>query len=659
MAIKTQGLKIRTKLLAMVLLLILVALSVGAATFYLLNMKMDEHKPQLVPALETTYSIDSLIAKARLFEKEFLFYSSLGKKKEYKEKQISYHQQMLATYNNIGGLLKDFSAGGSNQFSTMEKRNQLSNNIRLSFNGMMNGLRGLSKELLDGKSALQVDAQYAVYQKGLNELTSSVAEMRRHINQALDAQQEASAAFEKNIQNILIGVAVGILVLAVIAGIFVSRRISSQLNILMGGLENIKQGNLKEIPVTSKDEFAEIAKTFNQSLDSVKSFVRSDEERQASEENVINFLEVVSEASEGDLTLRAPVTEDAFGTIADSYNLMIESLAALLTDTTINAEEVGEESRHLLEIFQNMKDGADNQLQHVSSAIDAAEETAGSAKQIAQKTSLAQQAATSVEEATNLGNERVNRNIEGMQLIRVTVQVINKKMKSLSERLLEIGTISQLISDVATRTTILAMNASIEASRAGEQGRGFLVISDEIKRLADEASEATRQIGGIIKAIQSEANEVTLALEEETTTVEEQTKIAQDTGEALAAINQATTESKQVVTEITNLSQEQQRISDDMVATIHKMSEITASTSAMITTSSQISEGLNGVSESLLQSLGQFRLSADEEEMAYDAVAEIETVAEPQEKEIPADVMDQIFADPEEEEESISPEVPA
>jgi len=631
MATKTQGLKIRTKLLAMVLLLVFISIGVGAISFYGLSKTVEKYQGHLLPALEAAHNIEASIAKARRFEKEFFLFSSLGKKKEYIKKQKSYHQQMLATYNYIPGELKNLSIGSYDQFSSQQDRAELSNAIRLSFNGMMNALRPLSKELLAGKSFLEVSEPYAIYKKAVRELESSAAKMRSHLSQALVSQKQSALTFEADMVTTLLALGCGMIIFGVVAGLFVSRRITSQLDILMNGIEAVGEGDFTEITVNSKDEFAEIARAFNHSLKRIKSFVKTDAERQATEENVINFLEVVSEASEGDLTLRAPVTEDAFGTIADSYNLMIESLADLLTDTTINAEEVGEESRHLLEIFENMKDGADHQLQYVSTAIDAAEETAGSAAQIAEKTALAQSAAASVEEATTLGNERVNRNIEGMQLIRVTVQVINKKMKSLAERLLEIGTISQLISDVATRTTILAMNASIEASRAGEQGRGFLVISDEIKRLADEASEATRQIGGIIKAIQSEANEVTLALEEETTTVEEQTKIAQDTGEALAAINQATNESKQVVTEITTLSQEQQKISDGMVATIHKMSEITASTSSMITTSSQISEGLNGVSESLLQSLGQFRLASSDEE------APLEITREPMQDDIVSD----------------------
>lgn len=630
MATKTQGLRIRTKLMAMIMLMVFISIVVGAASFFGLSKLVEQYQTHLLPALEATHGIDATAARARRYEKEFFLFSSLGNNLQYKKKQQGYHQQFLNNIKEIIPGLKKIRVSENDTFSDSKERQALLNDIRNAYGGTLNTFRPLAAELLAGKSFIEVPELYAPYKKNINQLTGKIVELRDHLSVAMQNQRQASVEFQKKMITALLGLSIGMIIFGNVAGLFVSRRITTPLNKLMEGIEKVGKGDIVEISVPSKDEFAEIARVFNETIDRIKGYIKTDEERQKSDENVINFLEVVSEAAEGDLTLRAPVTEDTFGTIADSYNLMIESLAALLTDTSINAEEVGEESRQLLEIFQTIKEGTDKQLQHVASATDAAAETAASATQIAEKTSLAQQAAMSVDEATTLGNERVNRSIEGMQLIRVTVQVINKKMKSLAERMLEIGTISQLISDVATRTTILAMNASIEASRAGEQGRGFLVISDEIKRLADEASEATRQIGGIIKAIQSEANEVTLALEEETSTVEEQTKIAQETGEALTAINKATNDSKQVVTEITKLSQEQQQISGGMVSTIRQMAEITADTSAMITTSSQISEGLNGVSESLLQSLGQFRLSSDDDEV-------IEIEAQPQ------DIVNQTF----------------
>lgn len=619
MSTQTKGWKIRSKLLAMVMLLVLVSIGVGAVAYYgftQANNALNEMHQNLVPELTKVDEISHNVAKARRYEKEFFLFSSLGKSETFTKKQQAYFKKLTQTYGIVAKTIESLH--------DEEMREEFGNNpdriemeamltrLEEDFFAVQKSLTPLADKLLAGKSFLEVSKEYGAYKGNVHKLELKSKTMRENILAKLETQKAENAHFSGQLNTLIIAVGLGAALFGIVTGLFVANRITVPLNILMRGIESVGKGEIVEIQAPSRDEFAEIARVFNETIGRLKNYIRTDEQRQKTEENVINFLEVVSDASDGDLTVRAPVTEDAFGSIADAYNLMIESLADLLTETTRDAREVGDESRHLNDIFLRMKSGAESQLQFVTEATDAAGNTADSASDIADKAALAQTTSEKVDEATGLGSAQVAKNIEGMQLIRVTVQVINKKMKSLSERLLEIGTISQLISDVATRTTILAMNASIEASRAGEQGRGFLVISDEIKRLADESSEATREIGGIIKAIQSEANDVTSALEEETSTVEQQTRLAQETGIALEEIEKATQRSKQLVNEITGLSQNQHQSSDSMVNAIRKMADITAQTSSLVTEASQISEGLNGVSEKLLDSLAQFVLSKDE-----------------------------------------------
>jgi methyl-accepting chemotaxis protein len=619
MSTQTKGWRIRSKLLAMILLLVFISISAGVVAFYGFtqsNKSLSTMHEILVPELAKVDEITHSVASARRFEKEFFLFSSLGRSEEFIKKQQSYLTELTDEYNETAKLIESMHGAElldpANANTDQIELEALLTRLEEAYAAVQKSLKPLEDKLMAGSSFLDVSKEYGLYKSNVHNLEQRAKIMRENVLAKLEKQKADNNHFTGQLTTIILATGLGAVLFGLIAGLFVSKRITVPLNILMRGIESVGKGDIVDIQAPSKDEFAEIARVFNETIGRLKNYIQTDEQRQKTEENVINFLEVVSDASEGDLTVRAPVTEDAFGSIADAYNLMIESLADLLSETTRDAREVGEESRHLNEIFLRMKSGAESQLQYVTEATDAAGNTAEAASEIANKAALAQNTSDKVDEATGIGSAQIAKNIEGMQLIRVTVQVINKKMKSLSERLLEIGTISQLISDVATRTTILAMNASIEASRAGEQGRGFLVISDEIKRLADESSEATREIGGIIKAIQSEANDVTSALEEETSTVEQQTRLAQETGTALEEIERATQQSKQLVNEITGLSQHQHQVSDNMVNTIRKMADITAQTSSLVTEASQISEGLNGVSEKLLGSLAQFVLSNDE-----------------------------------------------
>jgi len=468
----------------------------------------------------------------------------------------------------------------------------------------------LSDKLVDGGNITSNLATYAKLNQDISEFNTNIVQLQKlYANVVV---QQLRLTDQNKIFFGAIATCVFLLILFVIFAKRWNNRLIVSLGQLRGGIEQVNNGDFSVIDITAKDEIGATTLLFNEMIERYKDAIVAESEREETQQNLIGFLEVVSEAADGDLTMKAPVTADAFGSIADAYNLMVECLSDLLLDTKLNANNVGEQSRRLIQIFEDMEMGAETQSSQVELATQIVQRSEIAAKEISEKAILAQQASSLVDEVTDKGSKLVSNNIEGMQLIRVTVQVINKKMKSLSERLLEIGTISQLISEIATRTTILAMNASIEASRAGEQGRGFLVISDEIKRLADKSAEATKQISGVIKSIQSEANEVTASLEEETKTVETQAKLAQDTGKSFTEIQEAISQSKSVVTEISGLSNQQLEMTRNVESSMKKVSEISELTLQQVKNSAVITTGLTDQSTELLNSVDTFRLPEEQ-----------------------------------------------
>jgi len=405
---------------------------------------------------------------------------------------------------------------------------------------------------------------------------------------------------------------VGSLFLLTVITLFVTYRIMSPVKGLMTVAEAVGQGDLtKKVEVTTGSELGQLGMTLNNTIDRLQGLLQTETDRDRMQHQVMDLLTVVSAAAEGDLTIKAEVTADALGSVADAFNLMINGLTSLVTQAHDAAMEIQRATTEILHSSERMRHGAEQQtmqIQHASTAVNAMSQTT---QRMAENADAATQTSLRATQAAIKGGEAVAETMKGMQRIRAAVQTTGKKIKGLGERSLEIGAIIEVINEIATQTNLLALNAAIEAARAGEQGKGFAVVADEVRKLAERAARATKDITGLIKGIQVETSEAVTVMEEGTREVEEGTKLADQAGSALREIQEIVKQSSVLMTDITKAADDQVETTQSVVTTMSSISNLTRETSQGVQETVTIIGNLADLSSRLSDAIGRFKLGTE------------------------------------------------
>ena len=221
--------------------------------------------------------------------------------------------------------------------------------------------------------------------------------------------------------------------------------------------------------------------------------------------------------------MKAEVTADALGSVADALNLMISGLMTLVTHASDVAQEVRRSTTGMLRSSGTYEVGAEQQATQIHHASEAVNTMSRSIQHMAENATAATQASHKATQAAVKGGQSVTETIKGMQRIRGRCKARQKKIKGLGERSLEIGAIIEVINEIATQTNLLALNAAHRGRARSEQGKGFAVVADEVRKLAERSARATKDITGLIKGIQVETSEAVTVMEEGTREVEEGT----------------------------------------------------------------------------------------------------------------------------------------
>ena len=403
-------------------------------------------------------------------------------------------------------------------------------------------------------------------------------------------------------------------IIAVLLGLSVGYWVAHKLALGLGQVASVAQqaanGNYQaRAKITSKDELGQMAASFNAMLDRITALVTSESERDDMQKRLMGFLVLVSDVGKGDLTKRGEVTADMFGNLADGFNLMIVRFGQLLKQVREAAERVNKSAGTLRDSAGQMAGTAKHQADESTKTLSAVEQLASSMRQVSETAGASSESAKQVLQATERGRVAVQETVQDMQSIRSAVQRMSKQVKALGDRSLEISQIVSTIRDIANQTNLLALNAAIEAAGAGEAGARFAVVADQVRKLAESSTQATREIADLVKVIQTETQDAVVAMEQETQAVEAGSASALRTGEVFNEISGIAQRSSELAQTIASAAVNQTASTDQVGRSIKDFAGGAAATQKATDSARVTVEDMAKLAEGLTSSVAQFKLA--------------------------------------------------
>jgi methyl-accepting chemotaxis protein PixJ len=434
---------------------------------------------------------------------------------------------------------------------------------------------------------------------------------------------------------ITIGTAV-VAALTAVLGAMLARRAIRPLQAAAQAVEKIGAGDLTaRIDVKGEDELAVLGTNINQMATELETLIEqqkaetgrievarqearmeanaSAQEQRAAKEFIqkraLELLIEVDPVSRGDLTVRANVTPDEIGTVADSYNAIIRSLRQLVQNVQGAAATVTYTAEGNADTVQKVASEATEQALAITNALLQLQVVTQSSEGVAEFARQAEQQVRLANTAVQDGDDAMNRTVAGISTIRETVSQTSKKVKRLGEASQKISKVVNLISGFAAQTNLLALNAAIEAARAGEEGRGFSVVAEEVRALAQQSAAATAEIESLVEEIQTQTNEVVTAMEAGTEQVVTGTQLVEESRQKLAQISTVSTEVNKLIQSIADAAAKQTQASETVSQTMEGVAVIAADTSKQSEEMADSFGRLLEVAQGLQVSVAQFKVS--------------------------------------------------
>jgi methyl-accepting chemotaxis protein len=316
---------------------------------------------------------------------------------------------------------------------------------------------------------------------------------------------------------------------------------------------------------------------------------------------------------EGDLTKRLEVTtKDEIGDLATWFNAFVDKLHDIIAQVSYNTEQLASAANEISSSAEELSAGAKEQTNQTAQVSAAVEEMTVTIMEVSKNTGEAAERAKGVALKAQEGSRLADDTSQGMSEIVTSANVTAKNVEGLAKKATAIGEIIKVIDDIADQTNLLALNAAIEAARAGEQGRGFAVVADEVRKLAERTTKATKEVAETIKGIQSDVSSANSQMTDSHKYVVKGKELVEKTNGSLTEIFSAIETVQEMMRQLATSSQQQSAAAEEISKSIENVNRITKESAAGTEQAASASEQLNRQAEELRKLVGGFKLRRKE-----------------------------------------------
>ena len=324
---------------------------------------------------------------------------------------------------------------------------------------------------------------------------------------------------------------------------------------------------------------------------------------------VKTLLEEMNRFAGGELDAHLAVDrQDEIGRLCDGFNSAVMKVGGIVRDVTEASAAVASASAQISSSTEEMAAGSREQTSQAGEVASAVEEMTKTIVENSKNAGNTAETAKRAKDAAEQGGIVVEETVAGMKRIADVVNKSAETVRALGKSSDQIGEIIGVIDDIADQTNLLALNAAIEAARAGEQGRGFAVVADEVRKLAERTTKATKEIAGMIKTIQGDTSGAVTSMEEGTTEVDKGIRLADRAGSSLKEIVLMIQNLTDMVSQIAAASEQQSSASEQISKNVEAISSVTGETAQGTQQIARAAEDLNRLTENLQQTLGKFKV---------------------------------------------------